>query len=141
MSEAFPSVVEYRIVEYRPGWFAPVVARHGEFTFRGGRTFTTPEAAAQHAEEEVAFTKRFWAGQLRDRSNAAVVNGEHYRFSSQPPTVRSDLRGCGGRTFHLRNLGTGEVTTSSDLWWQGVIPDFARPAFPDTHEFVRGENR
>ena len=136
-ADLFPDIVEYRVVEYAPGKFAPVVAEDGEWKFTGGRVYSSPEAAAMGAEDEVAFLRKFWGQKAQDRpSNAAVADGRYYRMGSS--TARADLRGCAGRTFHLRNLSTGEVTTCSDLWVGGAIPDFARPAFPDTHEFVGG---
>jgi hypothetical protein len=130
--DLFPDEVEVRVVEYAPGKFAPVVSRGGQWQFLGGRVFYSRETAESEAAGEVAFQKKFWADQLANRSNAAVVDGEHFRIG----TRTSGTRGFGGQTFHLRDLATGEVTKCSDLWRQGLIPDFARSSFPDTHEFT-----
>lgn len=132
----FPDLIECRVIEYAPGKFAPVVSKGGQWEFTGGRVYGSHEAASAAAVDEVNFAKQFWASQLENRSNAVVVGGVHYRLGSRGGDVRADLRGSGGRTFHLRNLATGEVVTCSDLWYQGAIPDFARSAFPDTHEFT-----
>ena len=131
-------IIEYRVIEYAPGKFAPVVAKDGEWEFTGGRVFGSAESAALAAPDEIAFTKKFWDMQLADRSNAVVVGGVHYRLGSAPDTRRPEFRGNYGRTFHLKSLATGEVIRCSDLWYQGGIPDFARPYFPDTHEFTAG---
>jgi hypothetical protein len=135
-TEPFPDLIESRVIEYAPGSFAPVVSRDGKWEFKGGRVYRSHEDASAAAVDEVNEAKKFWAMQLQNRSNAVVVGGVHYRLGSRGANVRADLRGSSGRTFHLRNLETGEMVTCSDLWFQGVIPDFARPAFADTHEFT-----
>jgi len=134
--DRFPDEVEARVVEYAPGKFAPVTKRGGKWEFRGGRVFNSHETATAAIPDEIAFQKKFWGEQLDNRTNAAVINGEHYRIGTERVGRPADVRGFGGRTYHLRNLATGEVTTTSDLWWQGLIPNFALPQFPDSHEFV-----
>jgi len=135
-----PDLIEHRVIEYAPGKFAPVVAKGGKWEFTGGRVYSSHESASFAAPEEVDFLRRFWGGQLADRSNAVVVDGEHFRIGSQSQAVRRDHRGFGGHTFHLRSLTTGDVTTCADLWRQGKIPDAYRPFFPDSHEFVGGQS-
>ena len=133
---AFRDDVEVRVVEYAPGKFAPVVSRGGKFEFRGGRVFNSHESAEAASADEVEFQRKFWGEQLDNRTNAAVINGGHYRIGTERAGRPDEHRGFGGRTHHLRDLATGEVVTSSDLWWQGLVPDFARDALPDSHEFV-----
>lgn len=128
--------VVMQVVEFEPGKFAPVVARKGEFKFTGGIVYRSHEQAHINIPREAAMTREFWEMQLADRTNAVVVAGGHHRIGSRGAGVPSSHRGFGGRTFRLRDLSTGEVTVCSDLWWQGEVPDFARPWFPDTHEFV-----
>ena len=36
----------------------------------------------------------------------------------------------------LRDLRTGGTLSTTDLWYQGVIPERFRAQLPDTHEFV-----
>lgn len=128
--------VEVRVIEYAPGKFAPVVARGGKWKFHGGIVYGSQEAAEAAGPGEVESLRKFWDEQLANRTNAVVVDGTHYRLGTRGQNVRADHRGFGGRTHHLRNLETGDVVTCSDLWYQGVIPDFARPNFPNTHEFI-----
>ena len=138
--DPFPDEVESRVIEYAPGKYAPVVARGGKWEFRGGRVYASRESAEAASADEVAFQKRFWASQLEDRSNAVVIGGGHHRLGSQRPE-RGNLRGVGGRTFRMRSLATGGTVECSDLWWQGIIPDFARAALPDTHEWVDADTK
>lgn len=136
VSDMFPDLIEYRVVEYRKGCFAPVVARQGKWEFTGGRVYYSAESAAEAAAAEVDFLRRYWAEQLAERKGAVVIEGAHYRLGDRDSSSPRSSRGFGGRTFYMRDLSTGEITTCSDLWEQGRIPDFARPHFPDTHEWV-----
>lgn len=125
---------EVRVIEYAPGRFAPVVSKRGRFEFTGGRVYSTAAAAREAALAEVEETRRYWHAQLTNRERAVVVDGEHFRFGAGTGMAR----GYGGRRFRLRDLSTGEVTETHDLWRQGVIPDFLLADFPNTHEFVDG---
>ena len=136
-AEVFPQEVEVRVIECEPGKFAPVVSRSGEWEFLGGRVFVTRESAEAAAPDEVAFQKNYWANQLDDRSNAAVIGGRHYRLGSRTEGSPSS-RGSYGLIFYVRRLDTGDASACSDLWVQGQIPDFALAHFPDTHEFIEG---
>lgn len=138
MTEPFPTPesIEYRVIEIRPGLFAPVVARGGEWAWKGGRYFGSPERADQAAPGEVRNLRTFWWGQWADRVRAVVVDGGHYRLGTRSRDVPAQHRGSAGRSSRLRDLATGEVTECCDIWYQGVIPDFARPWLPDTHEFI-----
>lgn len=75
----------------------------------------------------------FWERQIADRSNAAVVDGYHYRIGDEKAR---GSRGFGGRRLVLEDLATGERTVTTNLWYQGVIPPALRDRLPDTHRFA-----
>lgn len=76
----------------------------------------------------------FWQEQINDRSNAVVVGLNHYRIGDEM-AGGTEHSGHGGRRFGLRDLLTGKVTETSNLWYQGIIPPKFREALPPTHEF------
>jgi hypothetical protein len=79
----------------------------------------------------------------RDPNDYVVVGGRRYFVG--PEYSRPDSpRGMGGRVYVLRDLLTGEVRTTDNLWDLGDPPT---DIFVDTHEFlgrapelVRGPN-
>jgi hypothetical protein len=123
-----------RVIEYGDK-FVIAYPRKGVYEFTGGIVYRSQEAAETGLESDIAFHKKFWGDQLANRSNAVVADGTHYRVSARTPSNKSHA-GFGGREWKFRNLETGEVTTSDNVWFQGDIPDPFRFAFPDTHEVV-----
>jgi hypothetical protein len=79
----------------------------------------------------------FWLEQLADRSNAIIVDGEHYRVEDD---IDGPFAGYGGRQFVLEDLATGERTTTRNLWNQGTIPPAFRDRLPNTHRFVHADD-
>ena len=81
----------------------------------------------------------YWDAQARDRSNALVINGQHYRIGAnngRSTTRRPAFRGFGGREFEIEYLDGGRRITVNDLWYQGPIPPAHRDRFPDNARFV-----
>ncbi len=80
---------------------------------------------------------QFWSEQASDRSNAVVVNHEHYRITPDLSPSMSDCAGFAGALFRIRMLDSGKVIESRNLWRQGVIPPSWRDRLPDNAEFIR----
>jgi len=79
----------------------------------------------------------YWDDQARDRSNALVINGQHYRIGrDNGRTTQTAFRGFGGRKFDIEYLAGGQRITVDDLWYQGPIPPVHRDRFPDNARFV-----
>ena len=77
----------------------------------------------------------YWLSQLRDRRQALVVNGVHYRIGSRNGTS-GPFKGFGGRMFEFEMLADGRRVTVDDLWFQGPIPPKYREQLPDTARFT-----
>lgn len=75
----------------------------------------------------------FWNDQLKDRENAFVINGEHYRTGKPYP---SKGYGFGGEHYRIKHL-SGKIIDTMDLWHQGTIPKQYRKFVPDNAKFVR----
>jgi hypothetical protein len=82
----------------------------------------------------------FWAEQLADRTNAVVIGGEHYRVNPDLSPSRRDGAGFGGALHCIRNLATGMVTETRNLWYQGIVPPKWREQMPDDAEFVTADS-
>lgn len=75
--------------------------------------------------------ENFWEGQLNDRSNAVVIDNKHYRIG---PEDAKGSRGHGGSRFVIE-FNDETVITTTNLWYQGVIPPGLRHKFPNTARF------
>jgi hypothetical protein len=70
--------------------------------------------------------------QLIGKQHALRINGVHWMGKAGDKG-----QGCGGRTFGIRMLGTGEEFQTSNLWCQGEIPSHFRERLPDNAEFIQ----
>lgn len=75
----------------------------------------------------------FWEDQLADRTNAFVINGEHYRTGKEYPQKGY---GFGGEHYRIITLA-GQVIDTCDLWHQGTVPPEYRNQLPDNAKFAR----
>lgn len=71
---------------------------------------------------------------LIGREHALRIEGVHWMGKAGDKG-----QGCGGRTFRIRMLDTGEEFETSNLWCQGNIPPHFRDRLPDNAEFVKPE--
>ena len=81
------------------------------------------------------FIQNYWMD-LLEKPRGMIINGHHYIDGDKDDRrVPNSLNGFSGREFKIRNLETGEVFITHNLWHQGQIPQ----AFltPDTHSFIR----
>jgi hypothetical protein len=71
----------------------------------------------------------------RDNINQIVVNGEMYQVGpeNQP---KSRFRGFGGRKFKIKRLLTGEEFETTNLWYNGEIPECFKQDFKNNAEFI-----
>jgi len=74
-----------------------------------------------------------WQRRLDGDRSRSLVCGHHW-YTIGP----GSSGGFGGHRFRFRNLATGEVTESRDMWHGGVIPPAWRERIPDTHEMLEG---
>lgn len=75
----------------------------------------------------------FWNSQLKDRDNAFVINGEHYRTGKAYPQ-----KGYGFNGEHYRIVTlAGQVIDTCDLWHQGTVPQEYKEVLPDNAKFAR----
>jgi len=80
-----------------------------------------------HCDHWVEWEKR------KDDPRVARIEGGHYRYSD--PTDKG-FRGFGGRKFVIQ-FDDGRLIESSNLWFQGDIPDRFRERLPDNAKFVQ----
>lgn len=80
-------------------------------------------------------TDEFWNGQLADRRNACVIDGQHYRLGSGPKGGK--FNGMGGQHTRVKIWSTGEVVETYDLWHQGTVPADYADVLPNDASFIR----
>jgi hypothetical protein len=79
---------------------------------------------------------REWERRIADSAPHVVCDHGWYTFGSGSSGRLSG--GFGGRLFRWRDLATGAVTESRDMWFGGVVPPAWRERIPDTHEMLAG---
>lgn len=78
------------------------------------------------------FKTLYWNDVVAEKEKHIVVNGICALI--KPDINDRRCAGFGGREFKFRNLSTGEVVVTHNLWYQGEIPATHRAQLPDTHE-------
>jgi hypothetical protein len=85
----------------------------------------------------VCFTCRFWLDWIRDdqvRTDTLVAGGCHYVIGAEDGSRY--VRGFGGARFHfVKDDGTEIVSTN--VWYQGRVPEQFRDRMPDNARLVR----
>lgn len=79
--------------------------------------------------------RKFWENQLTDRSDAYVINGNHYRVGEE--NVKQNMKGMGGSKFKIKVKATGEVIETTNLWHQGIVPAEMAGILPNDADFVK----
>lgn len=82
------------------------------------------------------FHINFWNEKVEGKDDPRVVRikGEQYYIGDENST--SYCRGYGGAKFKIRFFDNREVTTTN-LWYNGTIPDSHKELLPDNAEFVK----
>ena len=79
------------------------------------------------------FGEKFWRIIVDEKDEHVFINGGSYFIEDEN---KGGFRGFDGRKFRIRkNDGTEIVTTN--LWYQGQVPDNFKDILPDNAEFVR----
>ena len=78
----------------------------------------------------------FWQNHVdNDATVIVIANGEHYIIGDENST--DYFRGFGGAKVTIK-FNDGRVVKSSNLWYQGDIPERFRNEMPDNAEIVWG---
>jgi hypothetical protein len=75
---------------------------------------------------------REWERRLSDPAAHVVCGHGWYAFGT------GSGGGFGGQLFRWRDLATGAITESHDMWYGGTVPPAWRERIPDTHEMLAG---
>ena len=142
--EALTKALPGRMSMFAPGEFSETpFGPGGEVLYATQSTYkadSRQDGTDDEYEISVAVVKKinsndaYWRDQLADRSNAAVINGVHYRIG--PPG--GEFRGFGGREYDIEFLDGRKVTTRN-LWYQGPIPPKYLIQIPDNARWVHPE--
>ena len=71
--------------------------------------------------------------EIKDCPNIARINGEQYYIGEE--TSNKTIRGFSGRK-HIIRFFDGREVVSTNLWYNGEIPESHRELLPDNAEFV-----
>ena len=82
----------------------------------------------------------FWLGKTDYpeymKPHQVVINGEHFMAYAE---TDGRIKGHGGRRVNIKFFD-GRVTSTNNLWSQGIIPDRFRVLLPDNAEFIQTDN-
>ena len=78
----------------------------------------------------------FWHKMLPlvKNSNVAIIDGTFYTIGDENASQFKFNRGFGGDKFVI-NFKDGRKVTTTNLWYEGHIPEYWRPQFPDNADF------
>jgi len=81
----------------------------------------------------------FWNDniEIKDELHIARINGEQYCIGNENRS--NPFRGFGGRKFIIKFFDGREVI-STNLWYNGKIPESHIELLPDNAVFIEGEN-
>jgi hypothetical protein len=72
---------------------------------------------------------------LANYKQVARINGRHYVIEDEAGDTIFGFRGFNGQEFTIKFFD-GRVVKTTNLWFQGVIPERFRDRLPDNAEFV-----
>lgn len=99
--------------------------------------------AAKYLNNEKMVSRRlcffcnFWTNHANN-PNGIRVNGKHYTIGAEHPKTERHLRGFCGDKFHFRKHDGAEIV-STNVWFQGDIPERFRERMPDNAVIVEGK--
>lgn len=76
--------------------------------------------------------KSFWETIINNKEDHVFANGRCY-FVGDCQQVGT--KGFDGASHTLRNLKTGELLETTNLWYNGIVPEEYKEKLPDTHVF------
>jgi hypothetical protein len=74
----------------------------------------------------------FWTDLFKHFPNKVVISGKCYHID---PNENSEFKGFGGRKFKIQFLD-GTLVETTNLWYNGTIPEHFLGRFPDNAKFV-----
>lgn len=108
--------------------------KYWEWGAGGGSSLGNDLEKAKHEYLKcVQQSQQYWKSMLSNKYKGnIIVKRTHYQIG--PKESNSSWSGFGGSKFVIRDLATGDVVSTRNLWHQGLIPvEFNAP---DTHEFL-----
>jgi len=89
--------------------------------------------------ERLCFTCEFWLRYVWNdptEPRALVINGGHFMIGDEERRHPGEMRGFAGRKFLIEKF-TGEQIVTTNLWYQGKIPQHFRERLPDNARFKK----
>lgn len=82
------------------------------------------------------FTTDFWNDITTHKDEYVIINGRSYYVADENAT--GPFRGFDGSLFKIKKH-SGEIITTTNLWWQGSIPEEFREKIPNNAEWYKEE--
>ena len=87
---------------------------------------------------EECFTIKYWRDRINNQSSKTQVVVDHKVFQIADENSNSGFRGFDGRRFFIEFFDGRKVETTN-LWYNGVIPEDMRKDLPDNARFLTYE--
>ena len=81
------------------------------------------------------YSKQFWIEKIEVKDKLTIINGECYFIGDENDT--SYFRGHAGRKFKIQK-DNGEIIETTNLWYNGEIPEEFREELKDNAKFING---
>jgi hypothetical protein len=103
---------------------------------------------AELRQKRLCFSCQFWDEKVLMRKNhdpnAVVISGQHYYIGKEEQTLKYEMRGFGGQEFKIKFTAgkrKGQIVTTTNLWFNGKIPEHFRDKLTDNAVFKTKENK
>lgn len=87
---------------------------------------------------QLCFDCEFWHKffRMKDNPRAVRINGKHYWIGREDDAAPADWRGMGGGKVIIE-FNDGRKVESTNLWFQGEIPERWLGRLPDNAQFIK----
>jgi hypothetical protein len=88
---------------------------------------------------KLCFSCWFWTEKIKDKNKpqTVIAKGEMYWIGNEQYT--GSFRGFDGRKFIIE-FNDGDIVTTTNLWFNGKIPERFREELKDNAKFINEEN-
>lgn len=94
-----------------------------------------PEYKSKLITRSVCNKCDYWVDRLLKTSSQIVVNGKVFQIDNNQPKSKSSA-GHGGREFVFKRIGCDEIERTTNLWYNGIVPEHFKSRIPDNAVFL-----
>lgn len=91
----------------------------------------------QMTERNLCYMCNYWADEIprvQTNQKCAVIDKKRYTIGDESPSIKH--RGFGGHKHVIKFFDDRGTITTTNLWYQGTVPEHLKDQMPNTAVFV-----